>query len=68
MTMAEVLFSQLSGKKYLPKVDVTKGFWQISVAPEDVYKTAFVITDGQYELLWMPCGMMNSGAILLSED
>ena len=62
---AEDLFSQLSGKKYLTKVDLTKGFWHISVAPEDVYKTAFVIPDGQYELLWMPCGMMNSGATLV---
>ena len=33
-------------------MDLTKGYWQIPVAPEDVYKTAFVISDGQYEFLW----------------
>ena len=28
--------------KYLSKIDSTKGYWQIPVAPVDVYKTAFV--------------------------
>ena len=27
MTMAEHLFRQLSGKKYLSKIDLTKGYW-----------------------------------------
>ena len=39
MTMAEDLFRRLSGKKYLFKIDLTKGYWQIPVAPKDVYKT-----------------------------
>ena len=46
--------------KYLSKIDLTKGYWQILVAPEDVYKTAFVTPDGQYEFLWMQFGMVNS--------
>ena len=48
MTTAEDLFLRLSGMKYLSKIDLTKGYWQIPVAPEDVYKTAFVTPDGQY--------------------
>ena len=40
MTTAEDLFQRLSGKKYLSKIDLTKGYWQIPVAPEDVHKTA----------------------------
>ena len=27
MTMAEDLFHQLSGKKYLSEIDLTKGYW-----------------------------------------
>ena len=65
MTMAEDLFCRLSGKKYPSKIDLTKGYWQIPVAPEDVYKTAFVTPDGQYEFLRMPFGMVNSGATLV---
>ena len=48
MTTAEDLFRRLSGKKYLSKIDLTKGYWQIPVAPEDEHKTAFVTPDGQY--------------------
>ena len=38
MKMAEDLFRRLSGMKYLFKIDLTKGYWQILVALEDVYK------------------------------
>ena len=36
MTMAKDLLCQLSGMKYLSKIDLTKGYWQILVSPEDV--------------------------------
>ena len=63
MTTAENLFPPLSGMKYQSKIDLTKGYWQIPVvAPEDVYKTAFVTPEGQYEFLRMPFGMVKSGA------
>ena len=65
MTTAEDLFHRLSGMKYLPKIDLTKGYCQIPFAPEDVYKTAFVTADGQYDFLRMPFGMVNSVDILL---
>ena len=65
MTMTETLFRQISGKKYLSKIDMTKGYWQIPIAPENVYKTAFVTPDGKYEFLQMPFGMVNSGATLV---
>ena len=65
ITTAEDLFHRLSGKKYLSKIDLTKGYWQKPVAPEDVYKTAFVTPYGQYEFLQMPFGMVNSGATLV---
>ena len=65
MTMAEDLFRRLRGKKYLSKIDLTKGYWQIPVTPEDVYKTAFVTPDGQYVFLRVPFGMVNSEATLV---
>ena len=65
MTTAEDLFRRLSGKKYLSKLDLTKGYWQIPVATEDIPKTAFVTPDGRYEFLRMPFGMVNSGATLV---
>ena len=47
MMTAEDLFHRPSGKKYLSKIVLTKGYWQILVAPEDVYNTVFVTPDGQ---------------------
>ena len=32
-----------------------------------MYKTVFVTPDGQYEFLWTPLGMVNSGATLDQE-
>ena len=65
MTTAEDLFQRLSGKKYLSKIDLMKGYWQIPVAQEDVHKTAVVTPDGQYEFTRMLSGMVNSGATLV---
>ena len=65
MTTVEDVFRRLSGMKYLSKIDLIKGYWQITVAPEGVYKTVFVTPDGQYEFLRMPFGIVNSGAILV---
>ena len=63
MTTADDLFQRLSSKKYLSKIDLTKGYTK-GVAPEDVHKTAFVTPDRQYEFTRMPFGMVNSGATL----
>ena len=65
MTTAEDLFRRLNGKKYLSKIDLTKEYWQIPVAPEVMHKTAFVTPDGQYEFTRMPFGMVNSDATLV---
>ena len=65
MTTAEDLFPGFSGKKYLLKIDLTKGHWQISVAPEDVHKRAFMTPDGQYEFMTMLFGMINSETTLV---
>ena len=38
----------------MAKIDLTKEYWQIPVAPVDVYKTVFVTPDGQNEFLRTP--------------
>ena len=65
VTLAEDLFRRLSGKKYLSKIDLTRGYWQILVAIENMYKTAIMTPDGQYKFMKMPFGMVNSGATLV---
>ena len=64
MPTAEHLFQKLSGDKFFTKIDLSKGYWQITIPEEDILKTAFVTPDGSYEFLKMPFGMINSAATL----
>ncbi len=44
-------------------LDLTAGFWQIPVTPEDIPKTAFTCPLGLFEFVRMPFGAKNSGAV-----
>ena len=68
MPTAEHLFQKLNGDKYFMRIDLGKGFWQISIPEEDIPKTAFVTPDGSYEFLKMPFGMINSVCSDLKES
>ena len=46
MITAEDLFQRLGKSKYYSKIDLSKGYWQIPVAEEDIEKTAFITPDG----------------------
>ena len=46
MRTSEDLFQQLGKLKFFSKIDLSKGYWQIPVAEEDIFKTAFVTPDG----------------------
>lgn len=65
MVSVEDLLSKLSQKHCFSKIDLTKGYWQIPVAVNDIPKTAFVTPDGSYEFLKMPFGMVNAAATLV---
>ena len=61
----EDLLQRLEKSNYFSKIDLSKGYWQIPVAEENVKKTAFVTPNGNYEFIRMPFGMKNSGATLV---
>ena len=51
MPTVEHLFQKLSGDKFFTKIDLSKGYWQITIPEEDIPKTAFITPDGSYKFL-----------------
>ena len=58
MPAAVDLFQKLNGDKFFSKIDLSKGYWQVTIPEVDIPKTAFVTPDGSYEFLKMPFGMV----------
>ena len=58
----EQLFIKLSKKKFFTKVDLSKGFWQIKIQPEDRPKTAFQAPQGLFQFTRMPFGLVTAPA------
>ena len=54
-----------STERWFSKIDLTKGYWQVPLAQENVHRTAFSSPDRSYECLRMPFEMANSGATLM---
>ena len=52
----------LSASTLFSTLDLTSGYWQVEVAPEDRPKTAFTAGTGLYEFNVMPFGLCNAPA------
>ena len=53
---------QLSGSKWFSCLDLSAGYWQVEVDPEDKQKTAFLTRRGLFEYNVMPFGLCNAPA------
>ncbi len=62
MPRVEELIDHLGKAKYLTTLDLSRGYWQISVAAKDQHKTAFATPWGLYEFKRMPFGLRGAPA------
>ena len=58
----EELIESLAGAKYITKLDLTKGYFQIPLSEETKVKSAFITPYGLYQFNVMPFGMKSAPA------
>ena len=56
----EDCIDRVGSAKYVTKIDLMKGYWQVPLTPKAVEVSAFVTQDGLYLYRVMPFGMKNS--------
>ena len=59
----EEVINKLPGHKFVTKMDLSKGYWQVSLSERFKPLTAFEIPRGLFQFKIMPFGLVNSGAI-----
>src|SRR6218665_1043551 len=62
MPRIDALLDRLGGATIMTKLDMTRGYWQVPIAPSDVGPTGFVTPHGHYHWRFMPFGLRNEPA------
>ena len=63
LPLAESCFDALSGSEWFSTLDLSSGYWQVAMAPEDREKTAFATgSGGLYQFTVMSFGLANAPA------
>ena len=57
LTLKNYYFDCLEGTRYFSSLDLSMGYHQIEMSPNDVSKTAFTVRTGQYAFKRMPFGL-----------
>jgi len=63
MPRVEEVLEGVGKARYISKMDLAKGYYQLSVRPADQPKTAFVCHKGKFQFTRMPFGVRNAPAV-----
>ncbi|KAG0440602.1 Retrovirus-related Pol polyprotein from transposon 17.6 [Dictyocoela muelleri] len=59
-------FHKISDAKFFSRIDLRKGFYQVSIKPHDRHKTAFVTNTGKFKFNRIPFGLLNAPKVFHS--
>ena len=62
MPNPDEVFAKLSSKKFISKLDLTKGYWQMPLTESAKPLTAFQTSKGLFQFRVMPFGLVNAAA------
>ena len=62
MPRVDELIERLGPARYLSTLDLTKGYWQVPLAPGTREKTAFATPEGLYQYTVLPFGVHGAPA------
>ncbi|KAI8510586.1 hypothetical protein Bbelb_115020 [Branchiostoma belcheri] len=62
MPRIDEMLDRLGKAKYITKIDLSRGYWQVPLTPESKSKTAFVTPFGLYQFHTMPFGLHGAPA------
>lgn len=62
MPKIDDVLHKIGKAKWVSKIDLTKGFYQLSLDEDAKQKSVFVTPFGQYQFTVMPFGMVNASA------
>ncbi|KAG0436063.1 Retrovirus-related Pol polyprotein from transposon 17.6 [Dictyocoela muelleri] len=60
------LISKLNGSKIFSLIDLKQGYYQINIAPDDIFKTGFKILNRKFVFNKMPFGLCNASSTFQS--
>ena len=62
MPRVDALLDRLGGARFLTKLDMTRGYWQVPIESSSVPYTGFVTPQGHYQWRYMSFGLRNAPA------
>ena len=63
MPKVDEVLESMDKSSVISKLDLTKGYYQVPMHPDDIQKTAFMYHQGRFEFLRMPFGVKIAPAV-----